>query len=416
MDCSSSRPLAQHRVTAENAALRSLLGVILPARLLINAQFRIVYPFLPAISRGLGLPLKSTALLVAIRAAVGATSPLYGYLSDRLGRKALMILGLCALVIGAAMVALARSFGIALIAFGLLGLAKSSYDPAMQAYISDAVPYEQRGRALAISEFSWAGSWLLGVPIAGFLMARWGWHAPFAGIALVGLICIAGTWTLRESVRSASQCPAPALSVDNPRSTRFNRALFSEVLAPSAGVTLLASALVILANENLFLVYGAWMETRYALSLTNLGTASVVISLAELVAAVTAAGVVDRLGKRRSLLGGLLLNALAYFFLPLTSSRLSTALVGLVLVALTAEFSIVSAVPLISGISINARGTVMALNAALMCVAVIIASLVAPRLWEAGGLWLIAGASGASALGAALLLWHGVKDSSLTSQ
>lgn len=59
---------------------------ILPARLLINAQFRIPYPFLPAISRGLGVPLEVASLLLAVRGLLGATSPVFGYLSDRIGR------------------------------------------------------------------------------------------------------------------------------------------------------------------------------------------------------------------------------------------------------------------------------------------------------------------------------------------
>ena len=40
---------------------------ILPARLVLNAQFRIPYPFLPAISRGLGVPLEVASLLLTVR-------------------------------------------------------------------------------------------------------------------------------------------------------------------------------------------------------------------------------------------------------------------------------------------------------------------------------------------------------------
>jgi len=54
--------------------MRRTLAIILYARLLINAQMRLVYPFLPVISRGLGLPLETTALLVGIRSLAGVTS------------------------------------------------------------------------------------------------------------------------------------------------------------------------------------------------------------------------------------------------------------------------------------------------------------------------------------------------------
>ena len=58
--------------------MRRTLAIVLYARLLINAQFRIVYPFLPAISRGLGLPLETAALLVSVRSLAGIASPFYG--------------------------------------------------------------------------------------------------------------------------------------------------------------------------------------------------------------------------------------------------------------------------------------------------------------------------------------------------
>ncbi len=194
-----------------DAAPAFIWTTILPARLLINAEFRIPYPFLPAISRGLGVPLEVASLLLTARDLVGVSSPLYGYLSDRVGRKTIMLGGLLALVAGAGLMVVGSSFGIALVAFALLGLAKAGYDPAMQAYVSDAVPYERRGQALGITEFSWAGSWLLGVPLAGLLIARWDWRAPFLIIALLGLLSLIGTTRLKDSAGVCPRTRSPAL-------------------------------------------------------------------------------------------------------------------------------------------------------------------------------------------------------------
>ena len=93
---------------------------ILPARLVINAQFRIPYPFLPAISRGLGVPLEVESLLLTVRGLLGATCPLFGFLSDRVGRKPLMLAGLVMVIAGAALLVMGRSFGWALVASELV--------------------------------------------------------------------------------------------------------------------------------------------------------------------------------------------------------------------------------------------------------------------------------------------------------
>ncbi len=166
---------------------RGTLGAILLARLSLNAPMRIVYPFLPAISRGLGLPLETTTLLLTARGLVTMASPLLGLLADRTGRRGLMLLGLVALIAGALLVSAEPAFAPALVAFALMGLGKAGYDPAMQAFVSDGVPYERRGRVLATLELSWSLSWLIGVPAAGFLISAAGWQAPFLAIALVGL-------------------------------------------------------------------------------------------------------------------------------------------------------------------------------------------------------------------------------------
>jgi predicted MFS family arabinose efflux permease len=390
--------------SASNKVPSLIWTTILPARLLINAQFRIPYPFLPAISRGLGVPLAVASLLLTARDLVGVSSPLYGYLADRFGRKTVMLGGLLALVAGASLVVAGGTFGVALVAFALLGLAKSSYDPAMQAFVSDAVPYERRGQALGITEFSWAGAWLLGVPLAGLLIARWDWRAPFLIIALLGLLGLLGTARLKiplgfpspihpRSSVSATHLPGSAADYLRPLLTR--RTL----------LVLAVSGLVILASENFFIIYGAWMEAQFGLAPTALGLTSVVVSVAELTAAILSAVIVDRLGKHRSLFLALAANAVAYLLLPVLAGSFGSALVGIVILAATSEFAIVSTLPLVSELVPRSRGTVMAVNAALTALAATAASLIAPRLWGVGGLGWVTSASAADTVLAALLLW-----------
>ena len=381
------------------------LATILYARLLINAQMRLVYPFLPVISRGLGLPLETTALLVGIRSLAGVTSPLYGWLADRIDRRIVMLGGLAALVAGAALVAVAPGFGIALIAFVLLGLSRAAYDPTAQAYVSDAVPYERRGRALGIVELSWAGSWLIGVPLAGLLIARFGWQSPFTVIALLGVLSLLATRRLPPAARHTDEV-IPSGTADTPaRDERpGSRRRLAWLNWPTAAM-LAISLLVVTANENLFMVYGAWFESRFGLPVATLGLVSVVISLAELAAAGASAGLVDRVGKQRALLAGLILNALAYLLLPRIVGTLAVTMIAMAVVAMTSEFAIVSALPLVSELAPQARGTVMAMNAALVSVGVMVVSVLAPRLWSSGGLALTTAASAAMAVIAAVLLF-----------
>lgn len=386
--------MAAHPTGSPADSTRNLL-VMLLARVALNLQFRVVYPFLPAISRGLGVPLETASLLLTVRSFVGALSPVYGLAADRYGRRPMMLVGLLALVAGAALTAWAPGLGIALLAFTLLGFSKAAYDPAMQAYVGDSVPYERRGRIMSLLELSWSLSWFVGVPIAGFVIARSGWRAPFVLIAGAGALALVALWRLCPHCgRAASPIERTAL-LQGFRRVPWRRCL------PLLAMTWL----ITLANENVFIVYGDWLEKQFGLAVAALGLASLVISVAELTAEFASAGFVDALGKRRSVIVGLILSIGAYLLLPRLAGSLGLALTGVVLMFLTFEFSIVASIPLISELAPEARGTVMALNVSAASLGRMAGSLSGPRLWAADGLPAVALTSALFALIAALIIW-----------
>ena len=74
-------------------------------RTVINTGFRLVYPFLPAIARGLGVSLETAALAVTARASLGFLAPVFGILADTRSRKSIMLLALCLYAAGLSLVA-----------------------------------------------------------------------------------------------------------------------------------------------------------------------------------------------------------------------------------------------------------------------------------------------------------------------
>jgi MFS family permease len=67
-----------------------LIAVAIPMRLVVDTAVRLFYPFLPEISRGLGITLSQGGLLLALRSAMVFPSPLFGAWSDRHGPRALL--------------------------------------------------------------------------------------------------------------------------------------------------------------------------------------------------------------------------------------------------------------------------------------------------------------------------------------
>jgi predicted MFS family arabinose efflux permease len=142
--------------------------------------------------------------------------------------------------------------------------------------------------------------------------------------------------------------------------------------------------LISTANDLVNVVFGAWLEVSFGLQVVALGAASAVIGVAELSGEGLVAGLADRLGKKRAVAVGILFNALASLALPFLGQWLPGALIGLFLVYVTFEFTLVSAIPLMTELVPTARATVMASNVGAHSAGRALGALFAPILFARG--------------------------------
>ena len=383
------------------ASLNVQVLVATAARLLLNTALRMPYPYLPAFSRGLGVPVPRLIELLSIRSALAMGAPLLAQMPDRYGRRRMMYLAL-AVFSGAMALVVVWPGLIALAASSVLGLAaKTLFDTSLQSYVGDRVPYERRGRVLAFIELSWSGAFFLGLPVVGWLLVNAAtpaeaWRAPFGPLAVLGLVATVVLWRVMPheppqahfSTRVAG--PGWKTVLRNPR-----------VLGGLAVGTLISGA-----NENLSVVFGTWLEGSFALALTAIGLATAVIGVAELLGEGGVMVLSDRLGKRLAGAWGLAASIGAYALLPVLGRTLPGALSGLFLVYLSFEFTLVTLIPLMTESMPLARAQVMSAFMASHAVGRVLGALVGGRLLAAGILstGLVSAAMNLAALGI-LLAW-----------
>ncbi len=383
---------------AEHTA-RTRLPIVFLTRTVLNTAHRIIYPFLPSIARGLGISLTAASGLVTLRMVAGLTAPFLGPLADRYGRRRTMEIALLLFTLASLLMASTGALAAAAIAFTLYGIAKALYDPAVHAYLGDTVPYHERGRAVGIVELSWSSAWLLGVPASGFVIERFGWRAPWAILIVLGLL---GVWLTHAGLPTAHDhgTPLAASNITTWRNLLHHRSVI---------VLLLTSLLLTLANEIPFIMYGAWLETTFGLSLSTLGLASTVVGLAEAAAEFSTTMITDRLGKRRSVLMGSLGLAVSLALLPwLSGLGLAAALTGVVLMLLTFEFGLVSLLALATELAPDARASLLSLNVTAFSLGRILGTVAGGWLWQWQNIALHAAVGVACALGAAILLARGM--------
>jgi predicted MFS family arabinose efflux permease len=381
-------------VSTHSGPRRSLqLAVLTTSRLFLNTGLRMVYPFLPAFSRGLGVPLSTLAILVSLRSASGVFSPLFTPLSERHGRRPVLAVSLALFAAGCTALLLWPSlpvFGLMLI---FVAVAKVIYDPAMQAYIGDTVVYRERGRALAITELSWAGAFLLGVPLLGWTIENHGWRAPFLFLAVFGVAAAVALWRFLPASDGRGH------AVTDLRQT-WKVIRHHRVIWVAAAYILL----VMLANELVLIVYGDWMETSFGLTLTRLGLATAVIGGSEITGELSTAVFIDRVGKRTFVIVTGFLTVVLYAALPLAGATLTLSLMALFLLFLFFEMTVVGGVPLMTEIVPAARSVVMSVVLASAGLGRALGALIGPAIWSAYGFGLLLVISAALMLAAVVIL------------
>jgi len=360
-------------------------------RVIINTLHRMVYPFLAVLARGVGVDLVSMSYALTARSLVGSVGPFAATVADRRGRRFGMLFGIGLFTLGTAIVVFWPTFPALVLSIIFSTLGKYIFDPSMQAYLGDRIPYAHRGRTIAVTEFGWSLAFILGIPLVGFLISRYGWMAPFPLMALLGVLIFAGLFGM--------------LPKDGkPAGTNRSRDTFKVILTSVPALAGLAVGLFSSAgNEVVNLIFGVWLEDSFGLQIAALGAASAVIGLSELVGEGLVAAFVDRLGKPRAIGLGLAANclaALAFLFLGRTQAG---AMVGLFFFYITFEFTLVSIIPLMTELLPSARATLMAFNVAALSLGRALGDLLAPRLYGLGFWFIVLGAVGFNLLALAAL-------------
>lgn len=312
-----------------------------------------IFPLQPILMKSFGLSLNQITRMFAGQSLVGMIGPFLASIADARGRRSGMLAGMILFTLGTLLIVFIPTplgFFIFLV---LSMLGKSVFDPSLQAFFGDTIPYNRRGFVLGITEISWSLAFFLGVPVAAFLIDRYGLLSPFILMAALGVLSFLVILILIP-IESSPRKNLPGFTAN------FKLAIKSRSALAGLGVTLLICA----ANQLVNGVFAVWLNESFSMQIAALGGASAVIGIAELIGEGGVSAFTDRIGARRAVLLGLIASVVSSVLLPFLGGSSWGAFLGLFLFYLAFEFTIVSLIPLMTGVLPEARATVMALNIA----------------------------------------------------
>ena len=313
----------------EHAAARRerLLWVLSAATFLIFFQAYMVAPLIPRLSAVFGVSDQTVGLAVpAYLIPYGVSTLFYGLLSDRVGRRRILLASLLGFIALTALTATAQSATQLILWRLLTGLGASGVVPLGLALIGNLFPYEQRGRPLGWLFGAMAGGMAFGSTVGVILEPFVGWRMLFIGVAAITLVILFLLWSYRELLGE------PSAGIPLSLAEVFKG--YRDLLANPRGARTYSYVLLnAIFHSGVFTWLGVYFAQRYALGEIGIGLALLGYGLPGFLLGPIIGRAADRWGRRWLVPGGLMIGAIAAAVLmphvPLIAAALAVTALSL---------------------------------------------------------------------------------------
>jgi DHA1 family tetracycline resistance protein-like MFS transporter len=255
--------------------------------------FSLILPLLPYYAETFGANPTVTGFLVASYALAQLLgAPLLGRLSDRIGRRPVLLVSIFGTFLGFILLGAARSLWVLFAARIIDGLTGGNISVA-QAYITDVSDEKNRAKALGMIGAAFGLGFIIG-PAVGGLMSTWGYSVPAfaaAALSLVNLTLV--FFFLPESLSPARRAmlalrPRPSFTLD---------ALWCALNRPRVGPLLHTRLFFALASATFQTVFTLYAQYKLGL---NARTTGLVLAYVGVLAVIVQGGAIGWMTKRYS--------------------------------------------------------------------------------------------------------------------
>jgi predicted MFS family arabinose efflux permease len=368
-----------------------------------SAQFLVVTPLLPAVRDQLGVDETWLGLLVTSYAiGVGVLSLIGGPWSDRVGRRRILVLGSAAMAGALLLHAAATSFPLLVLVRLLAGSASGLLSGATIAYVGDAIPYHQRGRANGILASGFAAGQIFGIPLGAWLGEA---HFALPFVVFSGFVAIASI-LVALFVRQPPVVLASDLTLAETARDYWNLAV-----NPVTGATALAYTLMFL-GVGLFVTYlPTELGARFSAGPSQVSTLFAVGGVASLIMGPIAGALSDRFGRKVLVVVGSALSAVLMFATPflLVDFWVAYPMFFAIMVFVSLRISPMQAL-VTALVAPSRRGRLVAFDFAIGQVGFGLGGVVAGPMYEHLGFLAVAAAGSVAAAGMAVVVGLGVPE------
>jgi len=302
--------------------------------------FGIIIPLLPLYAEVMDADPATVGLVMATYSlAQFVAAPLWGRMSDRVGRRPVLLISLFGAVLGYVWLGLADNIWMLFGARAVGGFMAGNISTAF-AYVADVTTRETRAKGMGMIGAAFGLGFIIGPAIGGILAGNDPLTADYQTPALAAAALSALAWVLGLAKLKESLAPeVRARLAARPKSTR--REQFRKALAlPNVGLLIGLSFLATLAFAGLEATFAMWTKRQFGWGPEQNGY---VFAYVGILGALVQGGLIGRLSKRfgeaRLIVQGAAALALGIALIPF-SANLATLLVAMTIAGY--GFSIIS--------------------------------------------------------------------------
>ncbi len=339
--------------------------------------FGIIIPIMPFYVTRLGASGSTLGMLMATFSIMQFIfAPVWGSLSDRFGRKPVLVVGVLGNVLTQLMLGFATQLWMLFVARALSGILSSAALPTAMAYAGDSTGHKDRSSAMGMLGAAMSVGMVLGPGIGG-LLAGASLSTPFfvaAGLSTVALLLVA--IVLPESL--------PAEHRTRERGVRGPqvRAMWQALHGPLAFLFFLGF-LLSFGLANFEGVFGLYALRRFNYGPAQVGSVMMVIGVVSAIAQGVLTGIVTRRWGELAVIRAALLCTGVGFVVMLTATSFPTILLTVGFFVLSNAMIGPSVAALISKQATAGQGMTMGLNNAFMSLGRIVGPVLAGTLLDA---------------------------------
>ncbi|MEO2158602.1 MAG: MFS transporter [bacterium] len=325
-----------------------------------SSQIMILSPILPQIGTQLNIPISALGSLVsAYTLMVGSLAIISGPISDKIGRRRILLLGTSLMTFALVMHHFVVGYYSFLSVRILAGIAGGILSGSAVAYIGDFFPYNRRGWATGWVMSGMAFGQIAGIPLGVLLSSQYGFKFPFYMFALaMGMTFILIWFRIPQPDVELTQGPLTIKkSVDN-----YLAMLRQKEIAAAA-----VAYFMMFMGLSFFILYlPLWLTESLNATPQAIATMFVVGGLANVLTGPQAGKLSDRIGRKTIVITSNLGLALVMVFTTIFTKELWLAypLYFIIMVLVAMRISPFSAL-LTALVSDNRRGALMSLTVAL---------------------------------------------------